>query len=324
MSAAPTASGTSVVPVNRRLHYTFNSATRTIYTQPRFHTILGVGDTAPQPPTEEAQFSFFDAEHINFARVSVRKVIIPYVAHNIIKDVNDRVCVGFVQETTGPVSAEFQIPPGLYRDSTSIWEAIVETSKGGKPWIEKIEEATSTIIKDQAALIDPNPKAAIGHPVISIRWGKLPLPVLEAHIVGTHYQSIFPGANPTTAYLAMGIGPEGKYRFAPSGSYDTKIMADYPADPWQGVRTYNIECNLSFEHMYSTTRNRLVSVVERVPVVTGQPGQNIVYEPIIPSTFIVDSFSTFSLIKFEIRDNLNRIVDLHNQDWSIEFVVEEL
>lgn len=326
MASAPSVSGDAVIPVRRRLHYTFNSATRTIYTSASVHTATGVADVQPQPPTEQSQFTFFDAEHINFARVSVRKVIIPWTQHNIVKDVNDRISIGFTQTVKGSlgyVASSFTIPPGLYPNVTEIWDAIITASGGGLPHLVGIKHATPADVILQRTVTDPNPKAAAGHVDIRIRWGKLTFPAYDFHVIGTSSATAF-GVSPTTAYAVLGMGPEGMKRFAADGSKEGTIISNYPPDPWQGTRTVNVECTLSFGHMYSTTRNRLVPVVERVPIAAGHPGGVIIYEPPIPSTFIVEGFSTVSIVKFELRDNLNRIIDLHNQDWSIEFVVEEL
>lgn len=329
MASAPTRAGDAVAPVARRLHYTFNSATRTIYKSTTIHSAAGVADILAQPPPEQAQFGFFDAEHINFARVTVRKVIIPWVGHNVLKDVNDQVGLGIYLSGLGSVeTATATIPPGVYPDSEAIWDAI-EHAFAGSAITLSVHKATAAEVKGQALRPDPNPAAGVGHPALLVHWGhRSPAtgPVTQYWIIGTSVPSGSSyDSDHTTAYRALGIPAEGATRLVPAGGTTEGLMiADSPADPWQGVRTLNIECSLSFEHMYSTTRNRLVPVVERVPIVAGQPGTNIIYEPSIPSSFLVESFSTMSLIKFEVRDNLNRIVDLHNLDWSIEFIVEEL
>lgn len=326
MASAPSLSGDAVIPVRRRLHYTFNSATRTVYTTASLHVATGTADVQPQPPTEQPQFNFFDAEHINFARVSVRKVIIPWTQHNIVKDVNDRISIGFRQTVGSHIhyqSSSFTIPAGLYPNVTEIWNNIIRAGGGGQPSIVGIKHATTEDVILQRTVTDANPKAAAGHVAIRIKWGELSAQPRDFHVIGTSWATEF-GVSPTTAYAVLGMGPEGMKRYPANGSKEGTIISNYPPDPWQGTRTLNIECTLSFGHMYSTTRNRLVPVVERVPITAGHPGSVIVYEPPIPSTFIVEGFSTVSIVKFEVRDNLNRIIDLHNQDWSIEFVVEEL
>lgn len=328
MASAPSRAGDSVAPVARRLHYTFNSATRTIYTPASIHSTAGTANTFGQPPAQQATFSFFDAEHINFARVTVRKVIIPWVEHNVLKNVNDKVGLGiYLSGLRSVETATATIPAGLYRTSEELWGAIEEAFAGSAITLS-VHKATASDVIQQALRPDPNPLAAVGHPALRVHWGHRSSatgPVTQYWIIGTSVPSgISFASDHTTAYRALGIAAEGATRIAQSGTTEGLLIADTPADPWQGVRTLNIECSLSFEHMYSTTRNRLVPVVERVPVAAGQPGNNIIYEPPVPSSFLVESFSTMSLVKFEVRDNLNRIIDLHNLDWSIEFIVEEL
>lgn len=328
MASAPTRSGDGIAPVARRLHYTFNSATRTIYTPATSHTTAGTSNTFPLPASEESQFAFFDAEHINFARVTVRKIIIPWVEHNVLKNVNDKVGLAIYLSGLGSVETETAtIPPGLYKDSEAIWDAI-ETAFAGSKITLSVHKATAAEVAAQALRPDPNPLAAVGHPALRVHWGhRSPSigPVTQYWIIGTSLPSTSYSSDATTAYRALGISAAGATRLVPAGgTTEGLLIADTPADPWQGVRSLNVECNLSFGHMYSTTRNRLVPVVERVPIIVGQPGANVIYEPPVPSAFLVESFSTMSLIKFEVRDNLNRVVDLHNLDWSIEFIVEEL
>lgn len=323
--AAPNARGDGVTPVARRLHYTFNSATRTIYRSGNLRTSTTTTDTESTPGIEQPQFAFFDAEHINFAKVTVRKVIIPWTTHNVIKDVNDRVVVGTISALTdGAHSESFTVPPGLYPNITALWHAI-EVASTGSSYPLKFTDGGTTAeeVIAEALLPDPNPDAGAGHCTIEIQH---PVGVYSAHIVGTAFKDTFvlSSDNLTTCYAPLGLSALGQYRISNPTAQSTKIISTYTPDPWQGMRSFNIECNLTFGHMYSTTRNRLVSVVERVPAAIGTVGDVIIYEPVNPSAFLVDSFSTFSLVKFEVRDNLNRVIDLHGLDWSIEFIVEEL
>jgi len=296
-SSVPGPGGVGVVNVNRRFHYTFNSATRT-------------AGTITKP-----EFAFIDDERINFARVYVRKVILPMTFHNVVAGVNDKLFF-ISRDTSGPSNAiyEFTVPDGLYSSLADVWSATNMNSPFLFPNI--------AVVVGKFGEGDSSANRRItGHPAIHI-W-----PFTAGDVLGFGGTSHLFGetsAQESTAYSLFGIPKEGYSETQLAATSDHEIQAPRPADLNNGRRTINVECNLSFGHMYSTTRRRMVNVVERVPLSIAQIGQIATYEPDNQSGWLVEGFSTFSLIKFTLTDNLNQEIDLEGQDWSIEMTVEEL
>lgn len=303
-SSAPNPNGQGVVPTPRNFHYTFNSATRN------------------SGEVETPEFRFKDDERINFASIRVRKVILPMTFHNVIQDVNDTLSLVITTTQVGTgntqgYSFEYKVPPGLYRDMTEVWGAMYRSSTPSGPHLyvthtTGADYVAATLIEDGETYVD----LGMGVNHVSIRFSWVPT-------AGWKVSKYVFGGN---AYRLFGMSSDGVNQSVTrdEGTVNELILMPYPPDLMQAMRTVNIESNLSFGHMYSTTRSNMVSVVERVPLQSGIEGSVIEYEPPNQSGFLVEGFSRFSRIRFELRDNLNRRVDLHNHDWSIELVVTEL
>jgi hypothetical protein len=317
-SSIPGPSGAGVVPVNRTFHYTFNTATRT-------------RGTIAQPV-----FNFRDVERMNFVRMRVRKVIIPVTFHNVITGVNDVIAM-YVTEGGLTGAYTWTIPAGLYSDWAEAVAAGLATTSG------RITNPGVTV--RSTSVDDYNNKGAIANKKVFVNvsgYGVNHVTFELDHQVHTALTYIgFGGTAESwegsetecTAWRLCGSTEAGFKSLIGGGGLSApgKLILNMPAPPdtWQGMRTLNLESSFSFGHMYSTTRERMVPVIDRIPLEIGASGTplngNVIeYEPPHQSSWIVSSFSEISQVNFELRDNLNRVVDLHNHDWSVEFEVEEL
>lgn len=311
-SGIPGLNGEGVVATSRRFHYTFNTATR-------------ASGTVEQP-----SFNFRDVERLNYVKMSVRKIIVPMTFHNVIEGTNDKI-VPCWNTGSGVAYWTYTIPPGLY---TSWLDALKAGFRGtayqATPRLTTADDYDSKGASTKLVYVDlVSGGKGLNHVTVDFAWAHPFLSVSEFGFQGTSALWEQPSTQ-TTAWRLLGIPETGVRRPADLSAPPGHIYAltPYPPDVWQGMRTLNFECSIVGGHMYSTTRERMVSVVERVPLQIGDTppiiGNVLEYEPPHLSSWYVESFSTVSQLKFEVRDNLNRVVDFHGADWSIEFLVEEL
>lgn len=102
-----------------------------------------------------------------------------------------------------------------------------------------------------------------------------------------------------------------------------ELPAVYPCDVLAGMRSIDIGCTLGPPHYWDSIDNQIRRTIERVPLPSDvQFGDTLVHQPPNMSEFIVEDFSQTSSVQFDLTDNRDLPVDLNNQGWAIELIVD--